>query len=104
MEGLKFENRDGMDICISTNEEIEEEIKRLEDIHFGPGGEFEEYACLRGVGMGEDFESEAVLSEEGMLEVKKIINKFVADTKDMSDDEKIKYLSDFIFESKKRKV
>ena len=101
MEGLKFENVNGLNICVSSKEEVEAAIKKLEDIHFGPGGEFEEYASLRGVGYEDDYFGEArELTEEEMEKAAKEVRKFAEEVKDMSINDAIEHLAKFVIEGK----
>lgn len=80
-----------------------EDIKKLDDFYFGPGGEFEHLASLRDIeGYCEDDEP---ISEEEMkkyaAEVKILLDDWKEKTKEMNEEQKLEFFASFITKKKK---
>ena len=80
-----------------------EDIKKLDDFYFGPGGEFEHLASLRDIySYCED--SEPMTEEEmkkHLVEVKILLDDWKEKTKNMNEDEKFEFFAAIIAKKKK---
>ncbi len=82
-----------------------EDIKKLDDFYFGPGGEFEHLASLRDIECYcEEDGSEPMTQEQAekyFAEVKVLLDDWKEKTKEMNDNEKLEFFASFITKKKK---
>lgn len=80
-----------------------EDIKKLDDFYFGPGGEFEHLASLRDI--DSYCENDEPVSEEEMkkhlVEVKILLDDWKEKTKNMNEDEKFEFFAAIIAKKNK---
>lgn len=81
-----------------------EDIKKLDDFYFGPGGEFEHLASLRDVWSYCEETSEPMTEEEMqkvVSEVKLLLDDWREKTKSMNEDGKLEFFASIIMKRSK---